>query len=76
MDFMDQLLELLKMYGPAMAVLVVGYYRANSIESKNKERIAELEKKLMQNKLDVEKENLGLSSDDIISKSISKKPGT
>jgi len=71
----DKLVEILKQYGPAIAVLIVGYFKAKAIEAKNKQRVAELEKKLRQNKEDVESENAGLSNADIIAKYIGKKPG-
>lgn len=73
-DF-QKLVDILNQYGPAIAVLIVGYFKAKSIEAKNKQRVAELEQKLAQNKDDVEKENAGLSDADIIAKYAGKKPG-
>ena len=64
------MIDFLKTYGPTILVFILSYYRDRAIDSKNKERIAELETKLLQNGIDVNKENAGLSSDAIISKYI------
>ncbi len=60
--------EFLKTYGPTLLVLVIAFFRDQAVDAKNKERIAKLETKLLQNKIDVEKENTGLSSDNVINK--------
>jgi hypothetical protein len=75
MSLTDQILELLKTYGPTLLVLVIGYFHTQANHAENKERIAKLETKLLQNQIDVKKENTGLSSDDIIAKSLGEKPG-
>lgn len=65
---MSQFLDLLKEYGPALVALIFSYYRDQVIVAKHKQEIAELDRKLMENKIAIEESNRGKSSDDIIDK--------
>ena len=65
---MSQVLELLKQYGPALVALLVSYYRDQAIIARHKREIAELDRKLLDNKIAIEESNRGKSSDDIIDK--------
>lgn len=75
MTFFSDLIEVLKQYGPTLAVLIIAYFRDQAVEARNNQRVAELEKKFMENKANVEKENAGLSSDAVIDKLTGAKPG-
>lgn len=60
------MIDLIKQYAPAILALMIAYYRDKTIEARNKQRMAELEKKLLENQDAIEKANAGKSSDDII----------
>ena len=68
MQLLDQVLMLLDKYGPAITAVVVMYMHNRVVEQRNKTRLAELKAKLLQNGIDVEKENAGLSPGAIINK--------
>lgn len=67
-ELIDKGFEFLKQYGPALGTFIVMYYRDLAVEAKNKQRIAELESKMVKNKNDVAAEDVGLSPGDIINK--------
>ena len=67
-----EFIELAKTFGPALGVYIICHYRDQAVMAKNKQRLAELEQKLMENKANVTKELLGLSSDDVINKLVNK----
>ncbi len=68
MGLLDQVLDLINKYGPALSVLAICYYRDRVLEAKNKETVANLKAKLLQNGIDVDKEDAGLSPGAIIDK--------
>lgn len=63
---MNELVELMKQYGPAIGVLIIAWYRDKAAAEKHKAAIAELEKKFVENKASVDKKYSGMSSADII----------
>ncbi len=63
---MDEFLSLLKQYAPALLVLVISMYRDRAIRAEHATKIAELEKKILENHNAVERENAGKSDIDII----------
>jgi hypothetical protein len=62
----NELVELMKQYGPAIGVLIIAWFRDKAAAAKHAQAIAELEKKFLENKADVEKKYGGMSSADII----------
>lgn len=68
MNFVDSVLEIIKQFGPALGALLIVYFRDRAVDEKNKARLSDLEKILMENKANVEKEVAGLDSDAIIDK--------
>lgn len=68
MKFLNDLLDVLKQYGPVLGVLLIAYYRDRAVDQKNKVRVAELEAKLLRNKANVDAENSGLDADAVIDK--------
>ncbi len=70
----DQVVEIIKQFGPAIVALLIAYYRDQVNEAKSKERMAELEAKLLKNREDVKSEDANLSDDDVINKYTGTKP--
>jgi len=64
----EQLVELLKQYGPAILTLIVGYYSGKASKAENKTRIAELELKLKENHDKIDKDNSSISDIDGVNK--------
>lgn len=60
--------DFVKQYGPAFLVLIISFYRDQKNAAKHELKVAELEKKYLENKMAVEKELKDLNSDLIIDK--------
>lgn len=63
---MQEFLDLVNKYGPAICVLVVSFYRDQMLAERHKKAVAELESKMAQNKADIEAKFAGKSPADII----------
>jgi len=64
----EQILELIKQYGPAILTFMLGYYRGQVGKAENKARIATLELKLKENHDKIIKDNVGVNDVDGVNK--------